>query len=45
MPTNPDPDLMRIFDFTAADLEANRAGKISSNQIQRLLSVAKSQRG
>lgn len=29
---NPDPDLMRIFDFTAADLEANRAGRLSERQ-------------
>ena len=36
MPTNPDPDLMRIFDFTAADLEANRAGRMSERQIERL---------
>lgn len=34
MPTNPDPDLMRIFDFTAADLEANRTGKMSDRQIK-----------
>jgi hypothetical protein len=36
MPTNPDPDLMRIFDFTAADLEANRAGKMSERQTKYL---------
>jgi hypothetical protein len=28
---------MRIFDFTAADLEANRAGKITASQSQYLL--------
>jgi len=33
MLTNPDPELMRIFDFTAADLEANRAGQITKHQI------------
>lgn len=36
MPTNPDSDLMRIFDFTAADLEANRAGKLTERQAKRL---------
>lgn len=36
MPNNPNPDLMRIFDFTADDLEANRAGKMSERQIKRL---------
>ena len=36
MPTNPDPDLMRIFDFTVADLEANRAGHVTNSQLQRL---------
>lgn len=36
MPINPDPDLMRIFNFTADDLEANRAGKLSERQIERL---------
>lgn len=36
MPTNPDSDLMRIFDFTAADLEANCAGKLSERQVKRL---------
>lgn len=35
MSTNPDPDLMRIFDFTPADLEANRASRISDRQAQR----------
>jgi hypothetical protein len=44
MPTNPDPDLMRIFDFTAADLEANRAGKMSEHQYQRLQDIAENER-
>ena len=34
MSTN--PDLMRIFDFTAADLEANCAGHITEHQVQHL---------
>lgn len=38
MPTNPDSDLMRIFDFTAEDLEANRAGKLSERQAKYLKS-------
>ncbi len=42
--TNPNPDLMRIFDFTAADLEANRAGKMSDGQKQQLLHIAQSQK-
>lgn len=33
---NPDPDLMRIFDFTPADLEANRLGKMSERQTKYL---------
>jgi hypothetical protein len=37
MPTNPDTELMRIFDFTVADLEANRAGRITQSQSERLL--------
>ncbi len=37
MLTNPDPELMRIFNFTAADLEANRAGHITEQQSQHLL--------
>jgi hypothetical protein len=41
MLTNPDPDLMRIFDFTPADLEANRAGKLSERQIEKLSSRKK----
>ena len=41
MPTDPDPDLMRIFNFTAADLEANRNGKLSEHQIEKLTSRRK----
>ncbi len=37
MSSTPDPDLMRIFDFTTADLEANRAGHIAEHQSQHLL--------
>ncbi|MBI1276922.1 MAG: hypothetical protein GC179_02210 [Anaerolineaceae bacterium] len=39
--TNPDPDLMQIFDFNAADLEANRAGRLSDGQVEKLSSRKK----
>jgi hypothetical protein len=32
----PTSDLMRIFDFTVDDLEANRAGRMSEQQLERL---------
>lgn len=32
----PDSELMQIFDFTEADLEANRAGQLSERQIKKL---------
>lgn len=32
MQADPDSELMRIFDFTADDLEANRAGRLSEMQ-------------
>ena len=44
MPTNPNLDLMRIFDFTAADLEANRAGHITEHQVQHLSETVKKKR-
>ncbi|MBA3875180.1 MAG: hypothetical protein H0X30_39145 [Anaerolineae bacterium] len=44
MSTNPNPDLMRIFDFTAADLEANRAGRMSEREMQRLQNISAKQR-
>jgi len=34
--SNLDPDMMRIFNFTPTDLEANRVGKLSERQIERL---------
>lgn len=37
-------ELMRIFDFTAADLEANREGKISDQQTQMLVSQTRRDR-
>ncbi|MBA3875179.1 MAG: hypothetical protein H0X30_39140 [Anaerolineae bacterium] len=36
MPINPDHDLMRIFHFNAADIETNRAGRLSDSQVERL---------
>jgi hypothetical protein len=36
VPIKPDPDLMRIFHFNAADLETNRAGRLSDSQVERM---------
>lgn len=38
------PDLMRIFDFTVADLEANRAGHMSERQMMNLSYIVKRRR-
>ena len=40
----PNPDLMRIFDFTAADLETNRAGRLSERQTEMLIAQAHQKR-
>ncbi len=41
---NPDPDLMRIFDFTPVDLESNRVGKLTERQIKKLSAKVKKER-
>jgi hypothetical protein len=34
--TSPDPELMQLFDFSVSDLNANREGKITAYQLDRL---------
>ena len=36
MSSSPDPELMQLFDFSVTDLTANREGKITAYQIDRL---------